>query len=128
MVDQDYKFMSDEELSKILRQIYGDVERVIDRVINVLPTRKGRTWGEEHKSILAEYAAIKSRLKQLNHYISLARNAEFTRNYYFRYFCPAVYEAYVHCVAKVNEADTNKLLNTLYDVQDDLDYYLSPYT
>jgi hypothetical protein len=121
---RDYKGMTGEMLDAILRQVNVVIVKTMQRITGVLPTKQGSAREEERAGIKEGYAAIKRQLKALYRYTSLASNAAPTNTYYTRILTPAVHEAYTHCCAETAENDTNKILEVLNTVSDDIQYYI----
>lgn len=120
----EYKDMSTDALEGILRQYLADINAVMHQITEGIPYVHGASQKAENNKSRQSYARIKDSLKFAYHYTSLSRNYEPMNKFYSHCFSPAVHEAYVHCRAKSNEVDTDKILASLYEAHGDIEYYL----
>jgi len=122
-MQQEYKYMSDVELDRVLRQFIQDIEDV-EQLITSLSSTDRFERANGIKRIQNGYARIKENLKEASHYTSLVRNENRANFFYTWSFRKAVSGASVHCRAKANESNINVIFNSLYEAETDLRYYL----
>ena len=124
MVSIDYKSMDNKELTDILLRIKASANNLMDCITELKATVQGYERRDRRDVIIAEYATLKKQLKEIYHYTQLGRNQVHIGTFYSSFFCPAIMDCYIHCNAKINETNLEKLFSSLYDISDYIIYYL----
>jgi hypothetical protein len=107
--------MIDNNLLAILVDI-GTTADTLRKRIDTLKETSKYTQSENYNVIIAEYAVLKNKLKEIYKYTQLVRNRFYLDSFYNKYFSPAISDCYLHCVAKTNEKNIDKLYTTLYQI------------
>ncbi|HAN20670.1 MAG: hypothetical protein A2Y15_04490 [Clostridiales bacterium GWF2_36_10] len=119
-----YISTSDNELKSILLELKSTANNLMISISNLKNNTSGHAFRNERDAIISKYATLKTQLKEIYHYINLEKNEDLSNSFYSCYFCPAVTDCYIHCDAKANGTDLEKLYSSLYDIDDYINYYL----
>ena len=117
-MNPDYKTMSDADLRDILVDIRNTSEHLMDKLTPILEHPNSNQARAQKEQIVAEYALLKNRLKEIYHYIQLGRNDLSGFNFYNAFFCPKIRDCYLSCQAKTNETNLVKLHDSLWNIWD----------